>query len=45
MNINNTETGYQPWSKKGNKNTSIIISKIMWKILRIHGNELNQLFI
>ena len=44
MNINYIETGYQPWWKKENKNTSITISKLMWKTLKIHGNGLNQLF-
>ena len=41
MNMNYRETGW----KKANKNTSITISKIMWKTLRIHEKELNQLFL
>ena len=43
MNENNIETGYQPWSEKASKNTSIIISIIMWKTLRIIAN-FNKVF-
>ena len=43
MNINNIETGYQSLQKKAEKNTSIMISKIIRKVLRIHRNYLENI--